>query len=337
MYCMCKMTIMDERELIRYIAGEGTPEERAKVLDWVEESQEHRKRFNGLKNAWVMAHLPQGRASRRNVPWREERRSGGWRSMWVGYGVAASLVLLLAFGLWEREKQHEADIAFLEGQEMARMVYRTDKGVKGKVTLPDGSTVWLNSDSELECPSRFSGDTREIVFSGEGFFDVVKNAERPMVIRLENGLRVVVRGTTFNLASYRDDDYVTALLVEGNITVQREQDGKREEVRVRPNERVRILKREEQSATVNVPAVTFPILGWKEGWLVFDETPMDEVVKKLERWHGIHLEVGDEELLKRRFTARFHEESIQQILEMMEQVALLRYRWAGDTAHLYMY
>ena len=125
MYCMCKMTIMDERELIRYIAGEGTPEERAKVLDWVEESQEHRKRFNGLKNAWVMAHLPQGRASRRNVPWREERRSGGWRSMWVGYGVAASLVLLLAFGLWEREKQHEADIAFLEGQEMARMVSET--------------------------------------------------------------------------------------------------------------------------------------------------------------------------------------------------------------------
>lgn len=257
--------------------------------------------------------------------------------MWIGYGIAASLVLLLSFGLLNQQKRYEAKMAFWESQEVSEMVYRTDKGVKGKVTLPDGSTVWLNSDSELQCPSRFSGDMREIAFSGEGFFDVVKNAEHPMVIRLDNGLRVVVKGTTFNLSSYRDDDYMTALLVEGKITVQRTQEGKQEEIQIRPNERVRIMKQEVQPATVNVPAVTFPILGWKEGWLVFDETPMAEVLKKLERWHGVHLVVEDDRLLKRRFTARFHEESIQQILKMMEQVALLRYEWVDNTAHLYMY
>lgn len=328
---------MEEQELIRYIAGEGTPEERERVLDWVEESPEHRKRFNRLKNAWVMMHLPHGRASGKDMPWRVGRKRGGGVSMWVGWGVAAALALLFAFGFWEQEKRHEAELAFGEVQEMAQVVYRTDKGVKGKVTLPDGSRVWLNSDSELHCPSRFSGDTREIVFSGEGFFEVEKNAERPMVVRLENGWRVVVRGTKFNLTSYRNDNDVTALLVEGNITMERERTGKREEVQVRPNERVRILKREEQPVTVNVPVVTFPILGWKDGWLVFDETPMDEVLKKLERWHGIRLVVEDEGLLKQRFTARFHEESIQQILEMMEQVALLRYQWVSDTAHLYTY
>lgn len=336
MYCY-KITVMEEQELIRYIAGEGTPEERERVLDWVEESPEHRKRFNGLKNTWVMMHLPQGRVSRKDVPWRRGRKHGGGVSMWAGWGVAASLALLLAFGFWELEKRHEAELAFLEGQEVAQVVYRTDKGVKGKVTLPDGSRVWLNSDSELHCPSRFSGDTREIVFSGEGFFEVEKNTNRPMVVRLENGWRVVVRGTKFNLASYRDDNDVTALLVEGNITMERDKEGRREEVQVRPNERVRVLKREERPATVNVPAVTFPILGWKDGWLVFDETPMDEVLRKLERWHGIHLVVEDAELLKRRFTARFHEESIYQVLEMMKQVALLRYEWEGDTAHLYLY
>ena len=326
---------MDEEKLMKYIAGNATREEREKVLDWVEASPEHQKRFNLLKNAWVMTHLPEGCVPAKGAPWREGRKNK--RGMWIGYGIAASLVLLLSFGLLNQQKRYEAKMAFWESQEVSEMVYRTDKGVKGKVTLPDGSTVWLNSDSELQCPSRFSGDMREIAFSGEGFFDVVKNAEHPMVIRLDNGLRVVVKGTTFNLSSYRDDDYMTALLVEGKITVQRTQEGKQEEIQIRPNERVRIMKQEVQPATVNVPAVTFPILGWKEGWLVFDETPMAEVLKKLERWHGVHLVVEDDRLLKRRFTARFHEESIQQILKMMEQVALLRYEWVDNTAHLYMY
>ena len=80
-----------------------------------------------------------------------------------------------------------------------------------------------------------------------------------------------------------------------------------------------------------------PILGWKDGWLIFDETPIAEVLKKLERWHGMTFEVKDPEILDQKFTARFHEESISQILEIMHNVALLRFEIKDKPAVLYKY
>ena len=54
----------------------------------------------------------------------------------------------------------------------------------------------------MKCTAQFSGDSREINFSGEGYFDVVKNPEKPMIVKLENGIQVIVKGTKFNLTSY---------------------------------------------------------------------------------------------------------------------------------------
>ena len=98
-----------------------------------------------------------------------------------------------------------------------------------------------------------------------------------------------------------------------------------------------IEKKERQKVNLTVPAETLPILGWKDGWLIFDETPIAEVLKKLERWHGMTFEVKDPEILDQKFTARFHEESISQILEIMHNVALLRFEIKDKTAVLYKY
>ena len=247
------------------------------------------------------------------------------------------MILLLSFQVFYQFNDYRQEIHFLENQQLAQLEYHTNKGVKGRVTLPDGSIVWLNSDSELKCPAQFSGDSREINFSGEGYFDVVKNPEKPMIVKLENGIQVIVKGTKFNLTSYKNDDNVTALLLSGNITVLRTKHSKQEEIKVKPNERIWIEKKERQKVNLTVPAETLPILGWKDGWLIFDETPIAEVLKKLERWHGMTFEVKDPEILDQKFTARFHEESISQILEIMHNVALLRFEIKDKTAVLYKY
>lgn len=329
---------MEDKLIIKYIAGQATPEEKERILTWIEQAPENQQKYNRLKNTWVMCHLPQQKTSAAEARQytRSLKRPSRFRP-YIGYGIAASLILLISFSLLRKIESYKSEIAFLKNQEMVNLDYRTNKGVKGKVTLPDGSVVWLNSDSELNCPGQFSGDHREILFSGEGFFDIVKNPEKPMIIKLENDLQVIVRGTKFNLASYKNDDNVSALLLSGNITVQRTRNNKREEIKVKPNEQIRILKKEMQEAILSVPAVTMPILGWKDGWLIFDETPISEVLKKLERWHGITFDVRNPEILTQKFTARFHEESISQILEMMNRVALLRYELRDKTAILYKY
>lgn len=158
------------------------------------------------------------------------------------------MILLLSFQVFYQFNDYRQEIHFLENQQLAQLEYHTNKGVKGRVTLPDGSIVWLNSDSELKCPAQFSGDSREINFSGEGYFDVVKNPEKPMIVKLENGIQVIVKGTKFNLTSYKNDDNVSALLLSGNITVLRTKHSKQEEIKVKPNERIWIEKKESKKS-----------------------------------------------------------------------------------------
>lgn len=329
---------MDDKLLIKYLSGQTTEEEQDRVLNWVESDPNNQLKFNRLKNAWVMSRLPHLPAPEEKVrQYGQQLRRRQQTRRFLSYGIAASLVILLSVGGINKLKEYKQQIAFLQNQTTAQLEYHTNKGVKGYVTLPDGSTVWLNSDSELKCPAIFTGNEREISFSGEGFFDVVKNPDKPMVVRLENNIRVVVKGTKFNLASYKNDDHISALLLSGNITVVRTQDEKHEEIKVKPNEQVSIKKNQSQETNLTIPAETFPILGWKEGWLIFNETPVSEVLKKLERWHGINFEVHDPEILNQKFSARFHEESITQILEMMKGIALLQYELKDKTAILYKY
>lgn len=329
---------MDDKLLIRYLSEQATEEEREQVLNWVEADPDNRSKFNRLKNAWVMSRLPQRPAPDQEVRQYGQRlrRKQQTRRL-LSYSIAASLVLLLSIGGINKLKKYRQEIDFLQNQTIAQLEYHTNKGVKGHITLPDGSTVWLNSDSELKCPALFTGNEREISFSGEGFFDVVKNPDKPMIVRLDNNIRVVVKGTKFNLASYKNDDHISALLLSGNITVVRTHEKELEEIKVKPNEQVSIHKNRSQEIDLTVPAETFPILSWKEGWLIFNETPVSEVLKKLERWHGIAFEVRDPEILNQKFSARFHEESITQILEMMKGVALLQYELKDKTAILSKY
>ena len=285
---------MNEELLLKYITGQATEGEKIRILNWLEEHPDNRLKFNRLKNTWVISKLPETKAPEASVlQYSRKIRHRKQNRRILGYGIAASLILLLSFQIFHQFNDYRQEIHFLENQQLAQLEYHTNKGVKGRVTLPDGSIVWLNSDSELKCPAQFSGDSREINFSGEGYFDVVKNPEKPMIVKLENGIQVIVKGTKFNLTSYKNDDNVSALLLSGNITVLRTKHSKQEEIKVKPNERIWIEKKERQKVNLTVPAETLPILGWKDGWLIFDETPIAEVLKKLERWHGMTFEVKD--------------------------------------------
>ena len=227
---------MNEELLLKYITGQATEGEKIRILNWLEEHPDNRLKFNRLKNTWVISKLPETKAPEASVlQYSRKIRHRKQNRRILGYGIAASLILLLSFQIFHQFNDYRQEIHFLENQQLAQLEYHTNKGVKGRVTLPDGSIVWLNSDSELKCPAQFSGDSREINFSGEGYFDVVKNPEKPMIVKLENGIQVIVKGTKFNLTSYKNDDNVSALLLSCNITFLRTKHSKQEEIKVKPN------------------------------------------------------------------------------------------------------
>lgn len=212
-------------------------------------------------------------------------------------------------------------------QESVNVLY-TAKGVKGETVLPDGSKVILNSDSRITYPARFSGSTREVEFSGEGYFEVQKDSLHPMVISCNKNFKVIVYGTTFNIKTYGNDNTAKTTLISGSIKIVENVDGKELVRDIAPSQSYTIVENR-QLATLETKVDTEKVCEWKDGILSFDSTPLGEVAKILERWHGIKIVVEDSRKLDIPITARFTTESIVQIMDLLKFSTDIKYS-VGD-------
>ncbi len=336
---------MKESLIIKYISGEASEEEKISVLQWIASDPANRKRFLEMKNIYVhvnaslLGDLATGGGGERieakfveedpdlrRLLSRANARSRRWRFIYIS-AVAAAVV---SFGIFSfvRISRAEKELDFVRTQsELAYIEYRTNNGVKSTVTLPDGSKVILNSGSSIRVPNVFTGEFREVAFKGEALFDVVKNPEFPMKITLNKDTYILVRGTKFNLSSYSGDSEIQAYLMSGNISLMKknEYDDRFVEYRIEPNDKIFVPAEKASDADVKIirPEDSLPTIGWKDGWMIFDETLLSDVITRLERWYGVSVEVQDKQLLSKRFTARFKDESITQVLDIMKQIKML--------------
>lgn len=209
--------------------------------------------------------------------------------------------------------------------------YIVHSGVKGKVLLPDSSEVWLNSNSILKCPAEFASEVRYVELDGEGYFKVRSNSDWPMYIKTSKGVTARILGTEFNLSSYSNDSEFKLTLVNGKVEVY-SQNNKR--IGVLPNERL-VISDKAVPARKNHLTSTDDDSAWKDGYLIFSNTPMQEVVKKLERWYGVHIILADKELSDYSFTARFQSESVTQVLDLLRISSNIRYRIKDKNITLY--
>ena len=202
----------------------------------------------------------------------------------------------------------------------------TNRGVKGEVTLPDGSVVKLNSDSRIVFPDKFSGSTREVYVSGEAYFSVVTNPDTPMIVFTNMNLMVKVYGTEFNLRAYPEDHNARATLFKGRIDMLSRETGGKDKVLavIKPNESF-VLKESREPVYI-LKADTLQQGAWRYGKLIFDLTPMDAVIRELERWHGAEFVVKDPSIYKLKFSANFKQESLVQILEILKFCSDIDYR-----------
>lgn len=215
-----------------------------------------------------------------------------------------------------------AQIHTVPAQTQMQLSYYVNPGVKGYVLLPDSSQVWLNSGSRLDCPPQFDSTFRMVEVSGEAYFKVKSNKEWPLYVKTSKGITVEVTGTEFNLTSYDNDSDFRFTLVSGNVTLIRE--GTNQKIAVNPLEEITIpdnTKLTGKRTSANLQLNT----SWKEGFLVFSNTQMSEVIKKMERWYGVNFSVKDQELLQYNFTANFQSESITQVLELLKITSNIGY------------
>ena len=176
---------------------------------------------------------------------------------------------------------------------------RTETGLIGRVVLPDGTEVTLNSGSVLRYPNEFTGDKRTVELIGEGFFDVKKDTEHPFTVKMSAGNTVQVYGTKFNVDAYPGEDCVTTL-VEGRVGFSyTDKNGKQRETQLIPDQQI-TRTTDGNVSLVGIKSTT--ATAWKNSEIILDSTSLKQILKTLERRFGVKFKVKKQNILSYTFS-----------------------------------
>ena len=210
-------------------------------------------------------------------------------------------------------------------QESSTLTYNTIiTPVKGEyfLELSDGTKVWLNAQTKLKFPVKFGPNKREVDLIGEACFEVKKDKIKKFIVNIDEGSKIEVLGTTFNVMAYADEQEIQATLVEGKIQFSHSNSS----VNIIPGEQSRYNKLSKQVKVHHVNVSDY--LAWKEGKFVFSREPLNSVFRKISRWYGVHIECKDSLLLNRRVSAKIDKyEEIEKLIELLEEVSPVKFQW----------
>ena len=180
---------------------------------------------------------------------------------------------------------------------------RTNPGMVAAVNLPDGTKVWLNSRSYLKHPTRFTGNTRDVVLNGEAYFSVHKDKSKRFTVSTPFDIKAEVLGTEFNMEAYAADSSVRTTLVSGSIRLSFLDDNH---------------KHKSFLPTQN---------SWKYGLVVFRNKTFNEALNVLSKRFNVEFIVKNDKLYNNSFTGPFDGQHLQLILEHFRLASGIQYRF----------
>jgi transmembrane sensor len=169
----------------------------------------------------------------------------------------------------------------------------TPRGGQYKVSLSDGSQVWLNAASSLRYPTSFIGTERVVELTGEAYFDITSLVQSsgekiPFKVRIPSGAEIEVLGTQFNVMAYEEEEAIKTTLLEGAVKVSLGQSSlERTAVRLSPNQQARITKADRLSVIVEVDVAQ--AIAWKNNKFIFKDTGIEEIMRQLSRWYDVEV------------------------------------------------
>jgi transmembrane sensor len=264
----------------------------------------------------------------------EEEEGGGAGNYF--YRVAATLVFLLSFTAlsWYFVRQYqESDqlaAAAVSAGQPALVKQVAPRGNRPTFTLHDGSIAHLNAASRITYPDKFSAGARQVALEGQAYFDVERDETRPFLISTQ-GLTVEVLGTSFDVKAYPNDPQVTVTVESGKVKVYHP---------AAPDQAYILTKNQQlvwdkASAAFAVAEVEAgEKLAWRYGVLHFDQTPVAEVERLLERWYNVDVVIADAGLYARKITGSHKNESLESVLKSLSFALNAQFTLKGDTVKI---
>jgi ferric-dicitrate binding protein FerR (iron transport regulator) len=213
------------------------------------------------------------------------------------------------------------------------MITFTEHAVpRGKIlhlSLSDGSQVWLNADTKFRCPEKFGAGDREVYLEGEAFFEVSKDPARPFKIH-SGRLMTTVLGTSFNIKSYGTDDINEVAVITGKVSVVQTGVNKHSsEIMLQPGQKAVLMK-----STGDLSKKIFTDMShytsWKNGKLIFENTPIANVIPSLERYYNIEIHLDSEALKSCRVTATFDPMPLEKAMYLLSYTLNAKYTRTGN-------
>jgi transmembrane sensor len=218
--------------------------------------------------------------------------------------ITTSIIIYKASDMWHTGNEFKIDHELI--------VKSNPRGVKSLIVLPDGSRVKLNSESHLEYYSDFDQE-RSVKLIGEAFFEVERDEQRPFTVK-SGDLSVNVLGTSFNVKAFPFEEHIKVALVSGKVSVEKH--AGLEKVQLQELIPGEMLVYNYQNMQMQTEPFDYNLtVAWKDGALNFKEVGFDEVVKILERWYGVAIDVKPGKDMSGKYTGFYKDESLDMILE----------------------
>lgn len=219
---------------------------------------------------------------------------------------------------------YQVSAPYPKEQQESLHILRIPRGGEYTLVLADSTVVFLNAESKLQYPARFEGKERKVYLSGEAYFDVKANPEKPFIVTAGE-IDIQVYGTEFNVTAYEGES-VRTVLVEGKVGVKTTEGS--EEVQLHPGQ----MAEREGNGIVVQEVDTYTYTAWKDGKFVFEEENIERIMERLARWYNLNVFYANESVKNQLFNGvltRFTE--VEDILRVIEQTATVEFEIKGNT------
>ncbi len=315
---------MQDKDLKKYIKGDASPEEKKSIIEWIRKDKKHQKQFNLLKAQYVAATLDSLNTTDVNESYQRFSSKKTKKKTYYYTAIVASVMMpFLLLYFYSSFSNNDLIVNTTNYLKFGTRTVSTEHGGFKTVILPDGSTIVLNANSSISYPKEFTDSLRKVTLIGEAFFDIKRNINKPFIVEAEN-LKIKVLGTSFNVKSYPKDEKIETTLVTGKVEVHK-QNIEQNPIVLEPSERAVFDKKKSNIKVDKVDSNR--IVAWQDGKLIFDNTPLKQVVLDLNRKYDVEFVIQSDSLLQYKYTGEFDNLELEEVLELLKISSPINYKY----------
>lgn len=235
---------------------------------------------------------------------------------------------------------------------MEQQIIATHYGKRTHSVLPDGSYVWLNSGSSVSYTANLAtGGKREVILTGEAYFDVKHDSRHPFIVHAGK-LQIVVLGTAFNVKAYKEDDFIETTLIRGKVEITND---------ARPGRAIVLLPDQKVSINTTMSTVKKTIIpvkapitdslaaspeakmpdeaiaetAWVNDKLTFKKEQFSELATQLDRWYDVKIIFDNNHYLTKQFTGTFRDQDINEVMRALQLTQPFHYAVNNNEIHIW--